>query len=197
MIDDITQSCDRLDPHEPHSWSRSISPARSFSRWCPGVNKPPEPEIRKCASPEAHHAHLWSMAAIDGDTYSCPGNVVSTWQPTDIEIGALKYDQGKIFIYNEGGGNGVTPSHELTVEQLTKEIERYANENVIGSGVQLTFSEMVSRLETVASNMLKNEVKLINPRMVNGTLVADGLRLLQFVERVNITFSINKGGETE
>jgi hypothetical protein len=91
----------------------------------------------------------------------------------------------------------MTPSHELTVEQLTKEIERWANENVIGSGVQLTFSEMVSRIEAMASKMLRNEVKLMNPRMVNDTLVADGLLLFKPVERVNITFSINKGGEPE
>jgi hypothetical protein len=66
--DELTQKCGRLDPHEPHRWARSISPARSFQRWCPGVNK-----------------------------------------PSGIEIGAMRSDQGKMFIYNGKEWNLMEP----------------------------------------------------------------------------------------
>lgn len=80
----------------------------------------------------------------------------------------------------------MTPSRELTAEQLAAEINRWANQELLGAK-NFTFDEVLTRVTAMASRMLGEPVKLINPRMEDHTMLADGFLLLRPIESIYIS----------
>jgi hypothetical protein len=80
----------------------------------------------------------------------------------------------------------MTPSHELTAEQLAEEVNRWANEELIGR-TPLPFEWVITQVEEMLTAMAREEMKLVNPRMEGSTLVADGFFVVRPVTQVHIS----------
>lgn len=80
----------------------------------------------------------------------------------------------------------------MTIEELTKEIQEWANEHFVGQPMR--FERIVAEMNAMASSMFGQSVHLLRPRMEGTALIADGFVLEKPVEIVRINYRI---GESE
>lgn len=83
----------------------------------------------------------------------------------------------------------------MTPEDIVNEINEFANRFLARR--PWNFEELVNHVEAVASMKFGQPVHLINPRMEDRTLVADGFRAERSVEQVFVSGALTTPEEGE